>query len=71
MKRRAPIYLLAIFVILCAISLALAATSPETAPASSAAPVPAATFHYSTVGSCGCEVKATVTVTPTLTPGSK
>jgi hypothetical protein len=71
MKRTTPVYLLAIVVMLCAIGLALVARSPETASASPAAPVPGASFHYSTVGACGCEVKATGTMTPTLMIGLK
>ena len=71
MKRTTPVYLLAIVIMLCAIGLALAATSPATAAASPAASVPGASFHYSTVGSCGCEVNATGTMTPTLMIGLK
>jgi hypothetical protein len=71
MKRTTPVYLLALVVMLCAIGLALAAKSPETAAASLATPVPGASFHYSTVGACGCEVQATGTMTPTLMIGFK
>jgi hypothetical protein len=66
MKRTAPVYLLAILIMFAATGLALAATPLEPEAVAAATPAPAATFHYSTVGSCGCEVQSTTTVTPTL-----
>jgi hypothetical protein len=66
MKRTTPVYLLAILIMFVATGLAVAASPLEPEAMAAATPAPAATFHYSTVGSCGCEVQATATVTPTF-----
>lgn len=68
MKQATPVYLLAMSIILGAIALALFATPLPNVVVAAATPGPAATFHYSTVGSCGCEVQAAITPTPALTP---
>jgi hypothetical protein len=70
MKGTTPVYLLAMLIMLGATALALAATPLPRVVVAAATPLPVATFHYSTVGSCGCEVQPSATLTPTLIPGA-